>query len=1222
MVWLAAMLLLHFVSAGAAEATSPTNGFRFIDLSAATTISEAFARQFPGLPSGLQTFHAIPFRIGRSVAVTGMESARSGDFFPTDVSIRIESKAKRIHLLHGAMFAEKDGVPMAKLVFHYGDGSEENVRLGYGVHARDWIIPRLEKQPGLLDPNSQIAWAESDDRRGSAFRIFQTAFENPKPEKAIASIGLVSLFSRAAPFILAMTVEGSESALAANRPLFPRKPVRDLRQFPDAVYRSEVSVLVTDAATGAPSTNAVVSLGITDDKETYFFGETKADAHGLCRMPYPRQYAVGLSIWVHATERAPSIISESKTNVVGFAEHYAVALKPGVTVGGIVKDGSGKAVPGAQVIIHKTTKLSPHHYGRVDYDTVLTTDDGKWISRCLPDDLSGFSFQIMHPDYRPALFATAGYAIPPTNSSSTSAIPPRVPLPVTSRTLSNGPRASVNTRKVVTAGPQQMVVFTTNALLARTAESILQPAVFLEGTLFDVAGKPAPSAELIVQGANGERKTVRTDAEGHFQSRVAEQGEAAVIVIRDGSAPMFHRLITGQSMAPLELRLLPPRVLHGRVQDRSQRPVSGARVRLNAWNGTTDLLRFQTVTDDQGNFIWAGAPSDQASLFISKTNFNNTSHSFSGLVDNLVIPISGSPGVYGKVYDAETKKPVELFTVIPGRKYSTGETPIRWERTESARGAGGEYSLRVSSYYFQPEGRVLVEAPGYEPQISPALSGIDSYACDFALKKGKGITGVVVLADGSPVAGAAVLLVERGESGSLNPGGQLRGNGGSSDLVRSDAKGHFEFTPKLEPASVFVSHEQGFAEAKVADVAKAGKITLHKWGRVKGFMRVGEAGETDAAVQLQGSSEQTPDTDGRFTGLSFALRIDPDASGEFDFEKVPPGEHRLAVEYRFKDDRDGNPPLSHGFPVLVKPGEITKATLGGTGRRVTGRVKLLGGEQSDVDWRRDVHRLALVLPGDAAPPGNGPTLVQTALAFLGGFNSAAPQAMTVEAMRARQRAERTYVLLFGTNGDFRVDNVPSGEYILTLNVTDPEDEYYNRRTMGSLSKQIAVPNESSAKLNALFDIGTLELTIHPRVKLGMSVPSFEMKTSDGKTVQLSDFRGRPLLLHFWGSSLGWSSYDVQVLKEFQSSYGTAGKLAILGCNLDMNPQNAEQFANNQGMTWPQTYLGDWSQSPIAAMFGVNGNSASVLIDAEGKLASGQLRNAPLRTALVNALSAE
>src|SRR5687768_3416813 len=123
------------------------------------------------------------------------------------------------------------------------------------------------------------------------------------------------------------------------------------------------------------------------------------------------------------------------------------------------------------------------------------------------------------------------------------------------------------------------------------------------------------------------------------------------------------------------------------------------------------------------------------------------------------------------------------------------------------------------SYYFQPEGRVLMEAPGYEAQISPPFSNYDAYTHDFVLKKGKGISGEVQLVDGSPAVGATLVLVEKGESASLDNSGMFRGSG-ATDMARSDARGRFEFAPKLSPDRIFVSHEQGFADVTVADVVK------------------------------------------------------------------------------------------------------------------------------------------------------------------------------------------------------------------------------------------------------------------------------------------------------------------------------------------------------------------------------------------------------------------
>jgi hypothetical protein len=70
----------------------------------------------------------------------------------------------------------------------------------------------------------------------------------------------------------------------------------------------------------------------------------------------------------------------------------------------------------------------------------------------------------------------------------------------------------------------------------------------------------------------------------------------ALIVLRDGFTPLHRSINVQPRTAPVEIKLAPARMLRGRVQDRSGRPVSGAKVRVDEWNGMTDLLRFQAVS--------------------------------------------------------------------------------------------------------------------------------------------------------------------------------------------------------------------------------------------------------------------------------------------------------------------------------------------------------------------------------------------------------------------------------------------------------------------------------------------------------------------------------------------------------------------------------------------------------------------------------------------------
>jgi peroxiredoxin len=1160
-----------------------TNGFVFIDLSpAAVTLGPG--KPVRSVPTGRQQFGGVPFHVGEPLAVNGLDAARDSEFLPIEArGLKVGARLRRLHLLHAALSPEKDGVPLAKVVFHYADGAAESVRIGYGVHTRDWTAPRIERRSELLDPNSRLAWSDGDVESGASLRLFQTALANPRPDAVVERIDVVSLFSRAAPIVFALTGETPESTLPPNAPAPNRRAWRDLQELPDGALRKEVVVRVTDAVSGGPATNALTVLALTDDKHTFYFGEARANADGLCRFIYPALHAAALTFWVHAPGRAPTVVKATRSGGESLRSEYGAVLERGTTIGGFVYDTAGRPIQNAEVLIHRVRRSGNRTFERTDLDAVRSGPDGKWTSSSLVGGVTGLTFQVFHPDFRGAFLATPGYTPAPTNLPTGSAT-------TTTRRLADGSVTTVTSSSTRRAGLPTLL--DTNALLAGTAEIRLQPALLLEGTVI-ASAKPLTNAEVILQRSPLDRKFLRTDHEGRFRTRIGENGLVSLMVLQEGFSPFFTNVSVTTRTPALTLRLAPARTIIGLVRERNQRPVPGARVRLEEWNGTTDLLRFQVTTDQEGRFTWEGAPKERVLLSVFKTNYSTMRTSFSTIGDNLALTLSRPYGVYGKAYDARTKQAIPYFTVIPGRKYSTSDPQIHWERSESAIGRDGEYSLRMQSYYFQPEARVLIEAPGYTPQVSVAFKNYDSYTNDFALEPGKGIAGQVQLPDGSPAPGATLVLVETGDAAMLDHLGVLRGTGGS-DMARADSRGRFEFNPKLKPDKIFVTHDAGFAAASVENVQRGQPIKLQPWGGLEGVVRVGDTNSPSHSLRLSSVNNGDRGPDGRGAYLYMSARFDPEPDGSFSLRKVAPGDYQIGVEYRFKENNYGEVPVSHTTPIAVKPATVAKVTLGGKGRRVTGKVALQGGTQGDVDWKRDVHRLNLV-----APAANIPVIGSV----LGDFTG------------------ESYVLLFDSNGVFYADNVPPGRYQLTLNVTDPEDEYYNRRTIGATNHLVVVPDKK-APVNAPFDMGTVALAIRPRVKPGSVVPSFDMPMLDGRKLKLSDFKGKFVLLHFWGRSLGWSSYDIQVLKELHTTVGASGKLAVIGCNLDSesDANSLQQFVKSQGLDYPQASLGYWHEAPVPRMFGLNGQTASVLIDPQGRLASGHLRGSALRSFVQEAMN--
>ncbi|MDB6030684.1 MAG: hypothetical protein JWM16_1022 [Verrucomicrobiales bacterium] len=1185
---------------GPAATPLRTNGYRFLDLSAyAVPQGSEVSKQFGIIREGLQGFDGVPFKVGEKVALTGLESAsRHGDFYPTEISaITTGVPFTRLHLLHSALNFAKDGVPIAAIKFKYAGGTEEIVRIGYGIHLRTWTRSGMEKKSSLADPNSHLISVGADPGDpGAGFRVYHTAIENPRPQEQVASLEIQSLFSRATPVILAVSLEDAQSGLPPNVPVVARKALKDLKNAP--ANRGSLQVRVTDGAGGPPITNVLAILTIRDDAAGFYFGETRSDAQGVCRLPFPPSETVGFNLLVRAPNRIPQLISQSRTNQPALKTDFSVALERGTAIGGLVKGPDGKPVAGAQIDIHKVVKLGAREYTRTDYDTAVTGPDGKWSSSSVPQDFQGFSFQVAHPEFRPTLYSMAGFADPPVASSTVSSSSRSAPL---YRQGPDGAMVAVSPGDNLRSRPaprnSSIRLLTREALLSSQAEMTLESAIIVSGIVMDSSGKPLPGADLVFQRRTPsfERKYVKTDDAGRFRIPTSEPGDAAVIVIRDGHTPKYHLLNIVPGMASVEIRLAPARVMRGRVTDRQQVPVSAARVKLEEWVGFTDVLQFETLTDPNGRFAWTGAPSDQITFYINKTNYYGMRHSVSGYPEagEMDFVLNRPNGIYGKVYDADTKKPIENFTVIPGRKYSQTEQRIRWERYESTRGADGEYSIRMEQYYFQPEARIKVEAFGYLPQVSAGFTSQGSYTNDFALIRAKGIEGLVQAADGTPLGNATVMLVEKDEYAYMDSPGSFRQSSSGGDFTRTDSKGHFEFSPKLEPDAILVTHEKGFAEVMIRQLPKDGKITVEPWSAVKGVVKVGDSNAPNQFVRVQNYFLQSVDVSGqRSTALSLYMKTEPDEAGNFSYEKVPSGYRTLYLEYKLKDSNNGETPLSHGKVVELKPGVTNEVVFGGDGRRVMGQVKLIGGEQSDVDWKRDVHRLTLIQDLPQVLP-NG---------------QAHPNAL-----------EGNYVLLFETNGAFHADNVPPGKYTLSISPNDPEEEYYRNRPLGSLRQEVTVPNDPSAKLNQPFDLGSVELKIATKAKMGKKVPPIELKSFAGKPIKLEDFLGKHVLIYFYAST-SYSTYDFQVLKDLNNTFGADGKLVILGMNLDSTLAAAEQFVQRNQMTWPQAYLGEWSQTQVPPLFGVDGYPVGVLVDKEGKLIGRQLRSSRLRDAVRNAVS--
>jgi peroxiredoxin len=85
---------------------------------------------------------------------------------------------------------------------------------------------------------------------------------------------------------------------------------------------------------------------------------------------------------------------------------------------------------------------------------------------------------------------------------------------------------------------------------------------------------------------------------------------------------------------------------------------------------------------------------------------------------------------------------------------------------------------------------------------------------------------------------------------------------------------------------------------------------------------------------------------------------------------------------------------------------------------------------------------------------------------------------------------------------------------------------------------------------------------------GQAAPDFTLESLDGKTVRLSDFRGKGVLLNFWATWCQPCKIEMPWFAELQKQYGPQG-LQIVGVAMDdASPKEIGEFAHDLGVNYP------------------------------------------------------
>ena len=145
---------------------------------------------------------------------------------------------------------------------------------------------------------------------------------------------------------------------------------------------------------------------------------------------------------------------------------------------------------------------------------------------------------------------------------------------------------------------------------------------------------------------------------------------------------------------------------------------------------------------------------------------------------------------------------------------------------------------------------------------------------------------------------------------------------------------------------------------------------------------------------------------------------------------------------------------------------------------------------------------------------------------------------------------------------------------------------------------------SKVEMNSLATQETQAAEAEEAEKAKQAAPDFTAYDADGNAYQLSDFRGKPVILNFWASWCGPCKMEMPDFDEKYQQYGD--QIHFVMVNLTDGAQEtvetASKFIVDAGYQFPVYFDTEYSG---AIAYGVNAVPVTYFIDAEGNFVAWQ-----------------
>jgi len=143
------------------------------------------------------------------------------------------------------------------------------------------------------------------------------------------------------------------------------------------------------------------------------------------------------------------------------------------------------------------------------------------------------------------------------------------------------------------------------------------------------------------------------------------------------------------------------------------------------------------------------------------------------------------------------------------------------------------------------------------------------------------------------------------------------------------------------------------------------------------------------------------------------------------------------------------------------------------------------------------------------------------------------------------------------------------------------------------------------KISILITIVILGLAVSCRAQAGNEAPDFSARDISGRTVKLSELKGKVVLLDFWATWCPPCRVEIPHLLELNRKFKDED-FVLISVSLDRDLQAARQFVKDKAMDWVHIIDLEAGRA-LSDLYQVDYIPSTFIVGRKGKIEASQLR---------------